>query len=665
MKRRILFGLYIAIAWGQPLRAANPGDIGFVLRLTGNVSSFHLGEPIEFEISYASNAEQKYLTTSISPIPETDSVTVRIDPAEGTLDPRSSRTCWGGFAASILSSGPRYLTPKPITERADLTMWYRFQKSGHYSLTVTSRMVSRLDDLEQGSGREVLTLESNPIEFDILPPDPAWEAEVLQTILAQLDAAKYPGDRATAIYRLALLETPDAARALVGLYLSSSDGERNSFSNALSQSSHLDVMIPPLEAALSDPAVSPSGVVDLLAQLKVRNQLGAIPMLSGDPASQEKLQTECKERRKLYDQYRTAENAVILSRIQHQAGGQQPAALYEAWWIIENQEAQDGHYASPAQASETLTQLRQSVLNAAEQLGSDQRTQFATSQWTILPREQLLPIIRNLALGHRFDAEKLWCEGWPRDCSSEILSDALQPGTEIRSAHVLLVPESEHPEMDSALRELLAGPGILEISAQSQRTAALVLRAGTSALLPAVEDAISRLIANHRSNSEADAYLVGYLFRLSPEKARGHLSEMLQDEKCGDQLFRLLNTARYSDDLIPVAVKALNSSNLGAAAMAALFLGIHGSAQVEDALWQRLDSFWLLWHDRRGELRNILVPGSSKSELQSPLLEQSLASALSHAANWKLSQPEVDRLRAGCLTQQCRDIADRKTWMGL
>jgi hypothetical protein len=665
MKQRILFALLIAIAWGQPVWAANPDDIDFTLRLTGNVTSYHLGEPIEFEISYASNSAQKYLTSMTSPIPESESVTVRVVPVEGTLDPRSLRTCWGGIGLSILSSGPLYLTPKPITEHADLTKWYRFQKSGHYTLTVTSHMVSRVDTPEEGSSREAITLESNTIEFDILPPDQAWQAIQLQTILTQLDAAQYPGDRAAAIERLDLLDTPDAARALVGLYLSNSDLEKSSFAAALSRSSQLDVVIPPLEAALSNPALNPSGVVDLLAGLKVRKQLGVSPMNSGDPAAQQKSQAECGQRRKLYDQLRSSENEVILSRIQRQAGAQQPAALYEAWWNIENQEAQDGHYASTAEASGTLSQLRQSVLSVAEQLSPDQRTQFVTSQWTVLPHGQLFPVIRELALAHRFEAEKLWCEDWPGDCSAEILSGALQAGTPIGFNDILLVPESQHPEMDAALREQLAGPGILETSVQSQRTAALVLRAGSRAILPAVEDAISHLVAGHRANCEVEAYLAGYLFRFSVEEAKQRLGEMLRDEKCGSEFLRFLNTARYSDDLIPVAVKALDSPDQGAAAMAALFLGEHGPAQVEDALWKRLDAFWLLWHDRGGELRNILVPGGPKSEWQSPLLEQSLASALSNARTWKLSQPEEDRLRAGCITEQCREIADHKMWKGM
>jgi hypothetical protein len=162
-----------------------------------------------------------------------------------------------------------------------------------------------------------------------------------------------------------------------------------------------------------------------------------------------------------------------------------------------------------------------------------------------------------------------------------------------------------------------------------------------------------------------EGYLLGYLFKVDSEKGQLSLSEMLQDSQCGDQLFRILNMARYSDELVSVAVKALDSRNLSAAATAAVFLGDRGPAQVQGALWQRLDALWLLWHDRAGELRTTGTPFDRAIQGQSSRLEQSLASALSHANNWKLTPPEIGRLHDGCLTEQCQAIADGKMSLGL
>ena len=131
------------------------------------------------------------------------------------------------------------------------------------------------------------------------------------------------------------------------------------------------------------------------------------------------------------------------------------------------------------------------------------------------------------------------------------------------------------------------------------------------------------------------------------------------------EFFHVLNTVRYSDSLIPVAAKSLDSSNLTVASQAAIFLGQHGSGAVQDTLWQRLNALWTLWHDHGVELRGPALPLDKSIQSQSAHLEQSLASALAHANNWKLTPAERDRLRDGCLTEQCQRIAEGKMSFGL
>jgi hypothetical protein len=50
---------------------------------------------------------------------------------------------------------------------------------------------------------------------------------------------------------------------------------------------------------------------------------------------------------------------------------------------------------------------------------------------------------------------------------------------------------------------------------------------------------------------------------------------------------------------------------------------------------------------------------------QANQLEQALASALAHAKNWELSPAEIDRLRSGCLTDACREVADGHRFLNL
>ena len=91
------------------------------------------------------------------------------------------------------------------------------------------------------------------------------------------------------------------------------------------------------------------------------------------------------------------------------------------------------------------------------------------------------------------------------------------------------------------------------------------------------------------------------------------------------------------------------------------------SARVVDtpewnAAFTRLELFRSAWQGRRAEVKAAF---GKTPQAEAATLEQALASALTHARNWKLSPAEIERLRQGCLTDQCRDIADGKMSLGL
>ena len=80
------------------------------------------------------------------------------------------------------------------------------------------------------------------------------------------------------------------------------------------------------------------------------------------------------------------------------------------------------------------------------------------------------------------------------------------------------------------------------------------------------------------------------------------------------------------------------------------------------------------WRERAGELRGaettIFVGGIQEQaaqldRAQTAQLEQALVSGLVTGANWKLTSEERERLREGCLTEKCRDIADGKMSLNL
>jgi hypothetical protein len=302
--------------------------------------------------------------------------------------------------------------------------------------------------------------------------------------------------------------------------------------------------------------------------------------------------------------------------------------------------------------------------------------------WPRQPHGELKSIAVSLAESrHKEDSfyidegYKFWCEGWPQECSSAILSDAIHPGTPTSKNAVFLMAESEHPELDETLRGQLKDPGMLQDSWESQRTAAIILRAGSRKLRPAVDEFLDKYVAKPRYGCEIESYLIGYLFRTAVAEGTKRFAEETGsgNHPCASQLLRILDTVRYSDELIPLAAKVLDSGDLGSAGMAATFLGFRGPATVELALWQRLETLREEWRERAAELRGadtgILEGGVREQAPQlerarTVQLEQALVSALVRGANWKLSPGEQERLQEGCLTEGCRDIAEGKMSFG-
>src|SRR5579862_2359196 len=107
-----IFGVLFCMACAQFLFATDPGDIVFQLRLTRDIPVYHIGESIEFEISYSTRSEKKYLASWINPIPELSGVSLHVTPAEGFVDLRELRRGYP-IGGSILSSGPQYLGSQP------------------------------------------------------------------------------------------------------------------------------------------------------------------------------------------------------------------------------------------------------------------------------------------------------------------------------------------------------------------------------------------------------------------------------------------------------------------------------------------------------------------------------------------------------------------------
>jgi hypothetical protein len=654
-----------------PATITNPADLDFHAHLVTGPNAFHTGEPIKIEISYSSDLEKKYQISRINPNPNFGGVAPHLSSTEGVTDlPALLQDPEGGFAGSFLGGGPEFLQTKPITQDLDLSAWYRFQKPGHYSIEVSSNSVWRMRPVEEGGGRENIELKSNAVEFEILPHSDEWDAAELAEIEQTLATVKYPGERLAPIQRMAYLDTPAAISKAVTLFLkTSNDSEGWLIYSGLRESSHTDLVVPLLLAALPDATVSvPPLLPQLLAELQTRKELGLQGPVPTDPAQRAAWNQKLKERYKVRDGYLARDNTQLLISIQLRTGPQRATAIYQAWTDAERLNA------STPQPSNSLSQLRQEALNVQRELAPYQRLQLVTSSLQTVPHEQLLPIIRDLTNGSGpeawslvHSAFELWCKDQLAECSAEIFKRASKFDPVISQHTIFLMPESEHPELDKMLQQKLTDPKIIWQAASGVNFSSFVLRAGSKNLLSSVDAALNQYAKDRKFECEPQAYFLGYLFRFAPKDATARLTAIMQapSDPCGNQMLRYLELGRYSDDLIPIAIAALNSPNLNAVGASAFLIATHAPESAKALLWQRLDALRRDWRDRAAEVQSASFTwGNSAPDLASRL-EQSLASALANATNWKLSDSEHDRLRDGCLTDQCRNIADGKMRIGM
>jgi hypothetical protein len=654
-----------------PTPVTNPPDLKFQARLLSDSHEFHTGEPIQIEISFSSDAEKKYQTSRMNPNPDLGGVVPQLSSMDGVTNLSAlRRDPDGGFGGSFLSGGPEFLQSNPITQRVDLSAWYRFQKPGHYSVTVTSNTVWRIKTVEEGGGREIFDLESNAVEFEIVPHSTEWDAMELANIQQALESVNNPGERLAPIQRMAYLDTPAAIRNIVTLFLqSSNDSSGWLIYSGLRESSQTDLIIPLLQSALTDPSVTvPSQLPELLASLQTRRDLGLQGPAPSDPAQKAAWDQKLKEWYKVRDGYLARNNAQLLAGIQLRTGPSRAKAIYQAWANAERLNV------STPQPPNFLAQLRQEAFNVERELEPYQRLELVRSSVQALPQEQLLPIVRDVSRGtgpaadnYVFTAFELWCHNWQDGCNAEILHSAADPETKLNKLEFLMLSESERLELDAILQERLMDPNLVWSGFTSNNLSALVLRAGSKNLVPAVDAVLDRYAAMERRECETQAYFIGYLFRFNPKDAGARLSAMIQNpsDQCGGQILGLLSQTRYFDAMLPIAAQALNSPNLSVAATSAVFIGAHAPESAKAVLLQRLDSLHRDWHSRAAELQSSAFSwGSTPPELAARL-EQSLTSALVNGANWHVTDADRENLRSACLTEMCRNVADGKMRIGM
>ena len=152
--------------------------------------------------------------------------------------------------------------------------------------------------------------------------------------------------------------------------------------------------------------------------------------------------------------------------------------------------------------------------------------------------------------------------------------------------------------------------------------------------------------------------MLRYFLRLEPEFGVKAVEASLAARKVtGCYHFLLQELGDALPKVEPLAISALNDTDLEVANDAALALGRWGTASAETALWTRLKRFHQEWQGREGDLR--ATPPYTDPIARATALESTLVNSIATGTNWICDPEKLAQLSALASPRQQIQVA---TW---
>lgn len=605
--------------------AAHPPDLQFRIS-TSAPGPFHMGERIVLNLEFRGAVPDKYLLDRGTRLFQ--STEEFCFDRSGAADPYRDLSWLELREANHLAGTP----PLNVTTRIQLTMndSVRFDAPGRYRLYVRSHRVYRERAPEEAGDEPtaLVSLASNVIEFEILPPDPEWEA-------ARLVAARGPSadpDPGSVLY----LATP----AMVDLLLEQTRRlgiEPLPFPLiAARHRTHVERAVDRWLATAEAPLSGAALWLRALLRLAAEDPLPPLPhwtVQARDPRIRAQVRATVEARGKRLDEIlrQDAERLVPVA-------ASHPPEIRDA-------------------SLKTLAMFAPAAVRAAGLLpppGHGMSRDQLQTRFLELPEEQQ----QELLAGH-----------WDRIRGPEMVPALLRLDTPAALRRVLeLAPETglrllrekliagRYEYFDLADRYLPPGavPEADEaFAAHLDRELPVYLpyiaRFASPALAPKL-----RAVHETRGQSDLEAGFAAYFTRAFPHDLSFLRRAMANPEQ--PQFASLLSeVARrvWTPALEAQVLVWLRDSDARVAAAAARALRLRGSPEAEPWLWLRLEDWRDAWRDRTAVLRGHPITGGGREdEVQ---LGEALFEALAEAKSWPLDPPRRDRLAALCLDRRCRE----------
>lgn len=632
---------------------AQDQDISLSIRFLNGVGRFHAGEIIPLELSFRASVPGTYdwEQRNYDRSGRLDIEQFHVTPPG--RDPLAKYYSFGAFIGGGLG-GPRELSTEPQVIGEDLNEWVALDKPGHYSLRVTSDRVTR-----RGASRpEPVKLESNSLEFDIVPADPAWAEQALRAAVTTVNMESSTQEEKNAAIRvLRFLDSPGSIREMVRLLATRPDDVGWQATGALAGSRQQELAVRELEEQMAAPhSAITANYLYILAKLKF--QVGheiPPPYPEKDP-----------EREKVWNEARQKEFKELL--------GLQKGVYARA-------EALVGNKAGKAKAETLRTILERAsdgtedfapipgipgeeIGHAFENLTQDEQWNLLTSFWERVRVPAMLGPLKRAAQQPNMAHQML------RDVVLRRLYD-LDP----HEAEPVFLEEMKHPHLDNGFAPvrgetlgLLAKQSLPEfepmwvgrLQGRDTRTqgldAQLVGRYATKAILEDVKKIYEGPL-NRQECVTKDGF-VRYFLKVDPEYGVKELAR--GTSSCMSNSLTAVNAMGRWKDVEPAITAQLNDANLYNARAAAELLARYGSLQAEKAMWERLRRFHAEWAERQNELV-YSHEGQKRDANEAMGFQFGLVEALGKAQAWLLTEEEITELENLTLGQERENV---KYWQG-
>jgi len=648
-----------------------------------------MGEAIPLDLTFTSTVREKYHIdmAGYDRSGRMTSESFALEPSDGWSDPLTEYFNSGLF--SFMGGGLRTipeLGPDPKVMTLDLNEWVRFERPGHYRLTVTSSRVIAGKDAENPAGIHV-PVSSNPVEFEILPANADWSSEIAATALAGLNSED--GERRLRAARaLRFAGTDPAISAMVQRFRGDDFDAQYMFGLLGAPNRKLAVQL--LEEGLADPRhpITPT-YLRTLAVLAYRldhpEPLPPAPTFHGgeNETQIQDWEAATKERRQALRTYVERYLTILAGSVQARRGRELGEALSTI--LVEGAEA--GLLKQPAFVRR-LEQLRADMPALFLQLPEGARGSLLAFWWSYLRSAEMLPVLSAL-----YDRTPNFTRGTylnliadldPKAARELVLQDMRRKQPTLLYDEIRFLGEELLPAMDDALASRLE-QAARENSPLLSTFAKLIQRHATGAIAPRVESAYSGL-----RQVEADCtirgQLMAYFLRADFEFGRAALAkEQALPERDGSvgcaEIALATALPRDLPKVEELVFAELRSGDPRLVATAAAALRRGGSAATEEHLWEALRRWHSRWYNRADELRRpddaqpsnagnstkagkgstgMIFCGSSSlrpGAKPEAIAGYELSDAIACGNGWLADGDKLAKLRALCVTQeQCERV---------